>query len=123
MVPSVKPPQILKNRWNSKGYPSFVVHRSVEGTVRLRLVRPRGKFGTHARIPCHTYFAHGAVRVAQICFVRVGFQLQFPYIVKEFHRIPIQIIFGFLAAVRRIRAHTAGAYRRIPGGVLFFVTD
>ena len=41
--------------------------------------------------PAHTYFAHGAVRVAQICFVRVGFQLQFPYIVKEFHRIPIQI--------------------------------
>ena len=38
--------------------------------------------------PAHTYFAHGAVRVAQIRFVRAGFLLQIPYFVKEFFRIP-----------------------------------
>jgi len=45
--------------------------------------------------PAHTYFAHGAVRVPQIRFVGAGLLLQIPYFVKEFHKIPIQLLFGF----------------------------
>ena len=34
-----KTTQICKKCWNFKGNPLFVMHRSVEGSVRLRLVR------------------------------------------------------------------------------------
>ena len=64
-----KPPQICKNNWSYKGNPLFVMHGSVEGTVRPGLIRH----------PC----AH-ILRILILLMERSGW-LKYVLSVQDFH--------------------------------------